>query len=162
VAVVTPKQFHAKFSNGICGMFNWQRFLADKWPVEIVELTDRQAFANLRLSWFLSPDSVFVAFDEPRATPVRLDDVQNWYPFLPREQRNRIEQMKREYLEGSRKLEFEFPSYAIPTNEHLVLDANHRLSALALSGASFLLHMFVVKGPIDPGALADLRHFCLK
>jgi hypothetical protein len=158
--VVTPEQFCAKFS-GICGMLNWQRFLAEKWPLEIVLLTDRQAFAHIRLSWFLSLNNVFVAFDEPGATPVRLDDVQSWYPFLPPKHKNRIEQRKREYLDGSRKPEFEFPSYAIPTNEHLVLDANHRLSALALSGASFLLHMFVLEGPLDPDALADLQYLCL-
>jgi hypothetical protein len=149
--------FHSKFCRGIRVAFNWRRLFVEGWPITIHKRQDSAIFSTLKLPWYLANDG-FVSFDAPGALPVRLGDIEKWYPLLPERQRNDIDNMKGEFLSGARATDFEFPVYAMPKDEYLVMDGNHRLSALALAKLPFAINMWVVHGPIDTTALADLTH----
>jgi hypothetical protein len=149
--------FHSKFCRGIQVAFNWRRLFVEGWPITVSKLQDSAIFSTLKLPWYLR-DNVFVSFDAPGALPVRLVDIEEWYRLLPEKQRSSIDNIKGEFLSGARATEFEFPVYAVPKDEYLVMDSNHRLSALALAKLPFTIDMWVVHGPIDATALADLTH----
>jgi len=149
--------FHSKFCRGIRVAFNWQRLFVEGWPIAVSKLQDSAIFSTLKLPWYLG-DSGFVSFNAPGALPVRLVDIEKWYPLLPEKQQSDIDNIKGEFLSGARTTEFEFPVYAVPKDEYLVMDGNHRLSALALAKLPFTIDMWVVRGPIDPVALKDLTH----
>jgi hypothetical protein len=108
--------FHKKFCGGIRVAFNWRRFFVEDWPIEIIPLVDRQTFAGLQLPWYMR-ENAFVAFDALDASPICLGKIREWYPLLPAKQRNAIDEMKGEYLCGSRVPEFEFPAYTLPKSE---------------------------------------------
>jgi hypothetical protein len=154
---VPKKIFHDKFCNGIRVMFNWERFFNEDWPIERLSLTDRQAFLGLKLPWYRGTDG-FVTFDTPNALPVCLAEIEEWYTLLSDKIRITIENMIQEFLYRSQKLEFDFPAYSLSKSEYLVMDGNHRLSAIALTDLSFMINMWVVKGPIDENVLKDLTY----
>ena len=157
---MTPTEiFHGKFCSQIRVAFNWRKFFIEDSPIEVVTLSDVRIFGNLKLPWYLNSSSEFVGYGVAGALPVVLGDVSKWIAHLPSDRRESIEKMRDEVLSGVRSTEFEFPSYAIPQCQYLILDGNHRLCALALSGLPFRVQMYVLKGPLDPVALPDLLHY---
>ncbi len=157
--VTAAEIFHWKFCPGIRVQFNWRRFFVENWPVEVVVLRDKHGYAAMRLPWYLDKSNEFVNFDAPDASPVRLSDVAKWFDYLPNDRRETIKRFEGEIRSGVRNTEFEFPLYALPENQYLVLDGNHNLSALTFSEQPFSVRMYVVRGPIDPNVLPDLVHF---
>ncbi len=157
--VTTADIFHRKFCSNIRAQFNWRRFFTENWPVEVLVLEDKRTFDALWLPWCLNASNAFVSFNAPSASPVRLSDVAQWFEYLPSNMRATIQQFEGEFRSGVRTTELEIPSYALPANRYIVLDGNHSLSALTLCGLPFIVHMYVVKGPVDPNVLPDLVHF---
>ena len=157
--MTTTEIFHGKFCPGIRVQFDWRRFFVESWPIEVVVLRDKRAFDALRLPWCLNASNAFVNYDAPSASPVSLGDVPQWLEYLPSNMRATIKQFEGEFRSGARTTELEIPSYALPANRYLVLDGNHSLSALTLCGLPFVVHMYVVKGPIDQNVLPDIVHF---
>ena len=155
---ITNEEFSQRFAGRIRVSFNWPQFRIQNWPVEKISIDGRRICPALRLPWYVGVNGM-VSFDEPGASPVRLSEVDRWYSMLPEQQRTDIDNMRVEYLRRSRSLEPEIPVYALQNGEYLVMDGNHRLSALALSALSFSVDMWVVHGPIAASALGDLKYF---
>jgi hypothetical protein len=153
--LITADVFHQKFCCGIQVIFNWRRFFLENWPVTDVSLASPSDLSSLRLPWYRNEGGKFVAFSDTNASPVALANVSEWYPLLPSNEIAKIAKMKDEYVRGVNAPQFDFPSYALPDDRYMVLDANHRLCGLAMAGVPFSLRMWVVNGPIDPAALAD-------
>lgn len=160
--MLTVDEFHNKFCCGIRVIFNWRRFFAENWPINKLILTSINDLSTLRLPWYRNEQGAFVDYKEINAIPVALDDVLEWYQLLPPQEIDTIERMKEEFVQGLSVPQFEFPSYALPDSSYIVLDANHRLCALSLAKVPFMVHMWVVEGPIDPNALADTTFLCSK
>jgi hypothetical protein len=156
---MTVDSFHNNFCSGIRVQFNWRRFFAENWPVELMAMYEKGQFGDIRLPWCLDTNNSFVSYDSPNASPVKLSDIGIWFEHLPSDRKMAIQKLKDEFGSGARSTKFEVPLYALPANHFLVLDGNHRLSALALSSLPFSVKMHVVKGPIDPTILPDLVHF---
>jgi hypothetical protein len=155
--LLAPEVFHGKFCRDIRIGFNWRRFLLEGWSLRRVTLESPDDLSSLRLPWYRNGAGGLVDFDTADASPLVLDCVKEWLPLLPSERVFTIEKMRDEYLAGVRTTSFEFPSYALPLNRHMIMDGNHRLSALVLSKMQFKIEMWVVIGPIDPNALADTK-----
>lgn len=158
--MLTVDEFHNKFCCGIRVIFNWRRFFAEDWPINGRTLTSPHDLSSLRLPWYRNEHGAFVNYNAADAIPLSLNDVQEWYQLLSPEEISTIERMKEEFVQGVCAPQFEFPSYALPNDTYMVLDANHRLCALALAKVPFIINMWVVEGPIDPTALADTTFLC--
>lgn len=100
-------------------------------------------------------------YQNPNGVAVVLGNIREWYPLLAKQRLEKISEIKEQYTRGATATSFEFPSYALPKDEYLILDANHRLCALTLSAAPFDIRMFVVRGPWREAALADLGRIVL-
>jgi len=157
--VKSKDAFAQKFGSEIRMYFNWSRLMSEEWPVEIVTISGSNELAALRLPWCLSSKNEFVSFETEDGFPVRLSEVGVWFAYLPTGIRDKIERFESEFRHAPRHVSFDFPAYAIPMQQHLVLDGNHKLCALTRSGVPFRLQMWAVNGPLDETVLPDLRHF---
>jgi len=137
--MTTKDAFTQKFCPKIRTGFNWSRFKSEDWPIEIVTVSDSSQFAALRLPWCLNPKNEYVSFAAEDAVRVRLSEVEVWFAHLPAEIRADIERYEKKYRHAEGVVSFDFPAYAIPKQQYLVLDGNHRLSALTRSGVPFRL-----------------------
>lgn len=46
LAPPSPRQFAEKFREGIRVGFNWERFLAENWPIERISISDRESLGR--------------------------------------------------------------------------------------------------------------------
>jgi len=151
--------FAAKFRDAIRVGFQWDRFFAENWPVELVTIETREALGRCYMPWYIGVAGEEVAYDHPEAAPMSLADVPKAVTLLNAERRADISKYVDEFRAANGVVEFEAPTYAMSGDRYFILDCNHRLSALALSAEPFRVMLWNVCGPQDSGGLLDLIHF---
>ncbi|MBL8827739.1 MAG: hypothetical protein JNM18_12240 [Planctomycetaceae bacterium] len=157
----TPEEFREQFVDCIRVGFNWDRFLVERWPIEPVVLASESDLARCFTPWYVGKGAEELAYDHPHAVPMSLADVPKAFTILNDERKAAIQE-KIDLLRGdSSPVRFIAPTYALPDNRYFVLDRNHRLSALALSGTRFEVELWNVQGPFEEACLLDLN-FWLK
>lgn len=155
----SPAAFAAKFRTAIRVGFQWDRFFAENWPVELIEIDTREALARCYMPWYIGAAGEEVAYDHPEAAPMSLADVPKAVALLNEERRMDISKYVDEFRATDGAIEFEAPTYGMSGDRYFVLDRNHRLSALALSAEPFRVTLWNVRGPRHSGGLLDLVHF---
>ena len=63
------------------------------------------------------------------------------------------------FLQNGLPEEVVIPAYSLGGEDLLLLDGNHRATALALTGGRFVLRVRVLEAPVDRRYLFDLRHW---
>lgn len=126
--------------------FNWQRFGESHWPVHRYVVEDRKTLLNLttalRLRFGRQPrilkpiGSHFMSIAEMVATVPQMSDMR----------RSIIDKYVEQFWVQDH-VELEVPTYRLPHNRQMLLDGNHRLTALATVDVPFRLTLFSVKGP---------------
>lgn len=155
----TPIEFDRAFRDVIRIGFNWDRFLEEKWPIEFVTLDSHDALARCFMPWYIGAKGEEVAYDYPDAVPMRLTDVPKAMELLNEERRGDIQQYVDTFRDQKGKIQFSAPTYALPDNQHFILDRNHRLSALTLNSVPFEVTLCNVRGPLESEGLLDLIHW---
>jgi hypothetical protein len=155
----TPKQFEDRFINVIRVGFNWDRFLEEQWPVELVHLTNSEDLHRCFMPWYIGPNGEEVAYDDPNAAPLRLTDVPKSMHILSEERKADVIEKVEEFRQERDIITFSAPTYALPDNQYFVLDRNHRLSALTLNPVSFDVTLWNVRGPLESDSLLDLEYW---
>lgn len=158
----TPEAFAAMYREGIRVGLNWDRFLAERWPVELVIIDNRAALERFFMPWYIGVKGDEVAYDAPGAVPLRLTDVPKSMHILNLERQTDILDYVEMFRHQPRVIEFAVPTYALPDDQYFVLDGNHRLSALSINPAAFSVTLWNVCGPFDMDGLLDLRHWLQK
>jgi hypothetical protein len=157
---VTAQTFASTFREVIRVGFNWDRFFAERWPIECVTLSTHEDLERCFMPWYIGKGGEEVAYDHPEAVPMKLTDVPKAKQILNDERQGDVE----DYVELARKqegaIEFIAPTYALPDDRYFLLDRNHRMSALALSKSPFRVTLWNVRGPLETDALLDLLHWC--
>ena len=152
-------KFDQNFRNVIRVGFNWNRFFNENWPVDLVVVDSIDDLTRCYIPWYIGPDGEEVAYDDPRAVPMKLTDVPKAIDLLNDERRDDIQQYVEKFREQPAECaKFAVPSYALPDNQYFILDANHRLSALVLESVPFEVTLWNVRGPLDSNCLLDLNH----
>jgi hypothetical protein len=159
---VTPKTFAENYRESIRVGFNWDRFLDEAWPVERVILNSRSDLSRCFMPWYIGKTGDEVAFDHPEAVPLRLTDVPKSFQILNEERKTDIQAYVETFRTHRGVVEFAVPTYALPEDQHFVLDGNHRLSALAMVSVPFEATLWNVRGPLDVDCLLDLVHWINK
>ena len=100
---------------------------------------------------------MFVGSGVPWAYPLRVGEVAERLAEIPMPERARF--LPDRFLRNGLPEEVVVPAYGLGGNELLLLDGNHRATALALTGRPFVLKLRVLEAPIDRRYLFDLRHW---
>ena len=158
----TPAQFADKFKEHIRVGLNWDRFLAERWPIERVTLNDRESLGRCFMPWYVGKVGEDAAYDDTAAAPMSVKDVPKATEILNEERREGIEEKIDDFLDEQGVIRFTAPSYGLPDGGHFILDRNHRLSALAMSSLPFEVELWNVRGPFEEDCLLDLNHWLRK
>jgi hypothetical protein len=157
----TPEEFEEKFRESIRVGFNWDRFLAERWPIQRVVLVSLNDLGRCFTPWYVGKVAEELPYDHPHAAPMSLSDVPDAFLILNEERKADIQQKIDDLRRSSSPVRFIAPTYALPDDRYFVLDKNHRLSALAVSGKPFETELWNVQGPFEKECLLDLT-FWLK
>jgi hypothetical protein len=152
----TPEKFEEKFRESIRVGLNWDRFLAERWPIERVVLGSENDLGRCFTPWYVGKGGEELAYDHPHAVPMSLSDVPKAFAILNDERKSEIQEKIDTLRGGPSPVRFIVPTYALPDERYFVLDKNHRLSALALSGKPFEAELWNVRGPFEKECLLDL------
>jgi hypothetical protein len=153
----TPEQFKEKFCESIRVGFNWDRFVTELWPIERVLLVSENDLGRCFTPWYVGKGAEELPFDHPHAVPMSLSDVPKAFAILSDERKADIQEKIDSFRGGPSPVRFIAPTYALPDERYFVLDKNHRLSALALSGKPFEVELWNVRGPFEKECLLDLN-----
>ena len=152
----TLEEFEEKFRESIRVGFNWDRFLAERWPIERVVLVSEYELGRCFTPWYVGKGGEELPYDHPHAVPMSLSDVPKAFTILSDERKADIQEKIDALRGGPSPTRFIAPTYALPDDRYFVLDKNHHLSALALSGKPFEAELWNVLGPFEKECLLDL------
>jgi len=158
----TSHEFEDRFRDEIRVGFNWDRFLSERWPIERVALTTYADLGRCFAPWYVGKTGDEVPYDDPDAVPMSLHDVPKAFEILGDVKRADIQEKIDELRKHPPVVEFTVPSYGLPDGGYFILDRNHRLSALTLSGVQFHVDLWNVHGPFEKDCLLDLHHWLEK
>jgi hypothetical protein len=156
-----PEEFEKKFRDDIRVGFNWDRFLAERWPIERIKLTSMEDLDRCFTPWYVGKGAEELPYDHPHAVPMSLHDVPKAFAILSDERKADIQEKIDILRRGPSPVRLIAPSYALPDDRYFILDRNHHLSALALSERPFEAELWNVRGPLEKECLLDLE-FWLK
>jgi hypothetical protein len=105
-----------------------------------------------------------VGHDHPEAVPLRHAELAVDPSVLDGDRRLRIGMLRDHYAAqpDGQRVSLILATYALDADRRLVLDGNHRLTALAqlvAQGCPVRIVEFRLTGPLDPGILPDLTHY---
>jgi hypothetical protein len=105
-----------------------------------------------------------VPYDRPGAQPLRHRDLAADHSVLDPGRQIRIKNLYARYeaRHDGEEITLLLATYALGAGRRLVLDGNHRLSAVARlvsEGCPALLTEFRLTAPLDPSLLPDLAHY---
>ncbi len=155
----SPTRFDKAFRDVIRVGFNWDRFLKEKWPIELVHIQSPSDLGRCFMPWYIGKKGDEVAYDHVEAVPMCLTDVPKAIQILNEERRGDLQEYVDAFRNQKDVIKFDVPTYALPDNQYFILDRNHRLSALTLNPVPFDVTLWNVCGPLDPDSLLDLIHW---
>jgi hypothetical protein len=154
--------FVSFFRPNIRVLFDWSRFLHERWPIELHVVTERKQIEDWYLPWNVDSQGREVDFSAPAARPIQLKELRDIKIKLRAERRTGITKMVR-LVNGlsvnAHPYQLALPTYRIPNGLHFVLDGNHRLASLFLARLKFNILTFTVAGPLHRSILPELRHW---
>lgn len=155
----TPHAFAIAYRDVIRVGLNWDRFFAERWPVEVVTLTTPADLARCFMPWYIGVHGQEVAYDDPDAVPMSLADVPKATTVLNDERKRDLQEYVDKFSREGGVVRFTAPTYALPDDQYFLLDKNHRLAALAVLEVPFEVTLWNVRGPFDADALLDLTYW---
>jgi hypothetical protein len=167
---VSPEIVSTLFSANTGVQFDWQRYLSERWSTRLAWATRAQidsrsaAVPTLYAPWYQAPDGGWVDFGDldrvPDATVIVLAELD--IDTLPVDRAHNIRLIGSSLRSGSRLPVIPVLGYSVGENSCVLLDGNHRVSALLQTPGDFCLELYVIDGPKDPLALADLKFWTRK
>jgi hypothetical protein len=158
----SPRQFAEKFREGIRVGFNWERFLAEKWPIERISISDRAILGRCFMPWYIGKSGEDVAYDDAAGAPMSLTDVPKAMEILNDERKGDLQEKIEKLQRGDAGPRLIVPSYGLPDGNFFIMDRNHRLSAIMLTSGDFEIELWNVLGPHEEDCLMDLNHWLRK
>ncbi|WMT86779.1 hypothetical protein NO932_18050 [Pelagibacterium sp. 26DY04] len=158
VSALSPHAFRERFPEITVG-FNWPRFEAESWPVTRLTLTDPTALSRYHTFFRYSLGRINGHFLHWLAMrQMRVDEVLAKLARVPEPHRSSIIHFADLYRSGPAPIRLEIPSFALPDGGQYIMDFNHRVCGLALSGMALELDVFSIVGPVSKDVLKDATH----
>ncbi|WP_172122513.1 MULTISPECIES: hypothetical protein [unclassified Devosia] len=153
---LTAADYREQFPDITVGL-NWERFAAERWPIERRTLTNRQELLGFHTFFRKSLGRIMPHFLHWLASQqMRMGDVVENFARIPAEHRASVEYFVAQWASSPGPLQLELPTYRFAPSEHFILDGNHRATAIALSGKPFRIELVSVVGPRERDALVDV------
>lgn len=128
---------------------DWSRFAVESWPVHRGTIVDPAELGRLRSAFwvrFKRLNPRFLKTIGTRSLPIA--EVAARMAHFPQPGRDHILDLVRQYRDEGRA-HAQVPAYRLADGTVLLLDGNHRSTALALAQVPFELDLFVIMGPPD-------------
>ncbi|CAD5974447.1 hypothetical protein PCC9214_04051 [Planktothrix tepida] len=152
--------FQAFFHASIRIQLNWQRLKIEKITVKITVFDQLENPSAWYLPWYFNNLYEEVSYLESNANPLTLADIPKAINRLDSGRRDKIQELLNEFINTTQQpVQLVIATYALPNGKHLIMDGNHRSSALILAGVKARLMVFEICGPIDKELIPDLCHW---
>lgn len=138
--------------------FAWERFEQERWPVTLSLVEDLDGLQDWIVPWYVR-DGHEVNYADPGGSPIRLVDVPRRMGQLAATRQAAVRDIAARFTQRPEVVRIDVPVYSLGAAGSLVLDGNHRLSAMLLARCELRLLVFRVAGPIDRSILPDLAHW---
>jgi hypothetical protein len=124
---------------------------------------DVSALAGYHAPWY-GDGAGEVPYGHPDAAPIRHTELATGLAVLDPDRRSRVVALREQYAArvDGREIAVTLATYDLGGGRCLVLDGNHRLTALVqliVQGCPVRVTDFRLTAPLDPALLPDLRHF---
>ncbi len=149
-------RFHQEFP-GILLRLHSNRIPPHTARVSTRELRSAAEVFRLFSAFRATPQDMFVRPTARGARQLRIGEVVDRLEEVPMPERARF--LPDRFLQDGVPEAVVVPAYDLGGEDLLLLDGNHRATALALTGMPFVLTVRVLEAPVDRRYLFDLRHW---
>lgn len=159
LVAVPVSTFHGLFAGpaGIRVRIDWNETLRRDLPVSVRFVSTFDAFERCYFPWYVPDHGDEAGFDD-EARPVAVSDLPEIEPRLREDRRWKIARL-RAALRESGGVQLLVPAYDLGDDRLLLLDACHRIAALADAPVPLAAAILILHGPLDPRILPDLDHW---
>ena len=157
-AAMTTRAFAERFP-GIQLRLHYERIPAGQASVEWREIRDRVALGGLFTAYRATGKQVEVRMANPWARPMRISDIAARLGEFPVGNRGAFQAYRDRFTQADQPISVEAPAFDLGVHGLLLLDGNHRTTALFMAGRPFVLRLAVLRAPISRRVLIDLKYW---
>lgn len=136
---------------------DWPRVVNDELKIDVHHTSSLNEVRTFFMPWYADDNRTELRYDCDYAKPVTVGDVADDLDRWPQRTLPIAEYVKDMCSDGAQGLVL--PTYALPNDRLLLLDGNHRAVALVVAQIPFSVRLLIVRGPIEPTMLPDLKHW---
>lgn len=138
---------------------DWQRLRSEEVTVNLSIFDELEHHSSWYLPWYFNDIDEEVSYLVANANPLTLADIPQAMTRINSRRRDQIQELLSAFINTTQPVQIVIATYALPDGKHLIMDGNHRSSALILAGVKARLMVFEVLGPLDKELLPDLCHW---
>jgi hypothetical protein len=152
--------FQSFFNRSIRIQLTWERLKSEKVTVRMSVFDQLENPSAWYLPWYFNNLEEEVSYLVANANPLTLADIPKAISRLDSSRRDKIQELLSGFINTNQQpVQVVIATYALPNGKHLIMDGNHRSSALILAGVKARLMVFEIFGPIDKELIPDLCHW---
>jgi hypothetical protein len=122
-------------------------------------ITDKSEIAPLFTAFRATRHQAVVPFKTPFAYPMRIRELVERFAETKPSFRASFEAMRLSLMATPGAIDIEIPAYDLGSGDLLLLDGNHRATALYLGDRPFTLRITTLSAPVDRRYLITLKHW---
>lgn len=135
------------------------RIRPDEQTSAIVKITDARTVSRLYTAFRATPRQAGVSLGRPCADPMTVADFARRITEFDERTQSAVASLTEHFRSIDHVITLRVPAYALGRGSFLILDGNHRTTALFLSGRRFVLELDSLFAPVDRRYLIDLKYF---
>ena len=141
--------------------FNRSRFIHDPNILLQSVSLDPVDFSRLYAPWYVDRYGKTTTFNQLDARPITISEAAGNVGKFQGPDWAHVASCTEKFRAGACKVVVEIPAVALPGNDYVVLDGNHRLTAFASNadGSPVRVELIAVAGLVGEYLVPDLRHW---
>lgn len=152
--------FESFFKESIRVQLHWEKLRSEQVTVRLSVCDELQNPSDWYLPWYFNDIDEEVSYLVANAIPLTLADIPKAINRLNSKRRDKIKELLSGFINTNKQpVQVVIATYALPDGKHLIIDGNHRSSALIIAGVRARLIVFEVLGAVDKELLPDLCHW---
>lgn len=144
---------------GIQLRLHYERIAPGTATVGVQEITDRAALGDVFTAYRATQRQVEVSMKNPFARPMRIGDIAARLGEFPVANRQAFIAYRDRFAQEAGPITVDAPAYDLGAGRLLLLDGNHRATALFMDEVPFVLRLHVLSAPISRRVLIDLKYW---
>lgn len=152
-----PSDFTALFSGPTQCWFDWD-LLAERGSVRLGDVLTRADLAALSTVWYSSPQGQFTDWRDPSASRLNVAQAASHPELLPTATQAKIRDLQDAFEQGWFTLPMVLPVYRTAAGERLIIDGNHRATAMYAADSPVRIIVAEASGVDTHWLTPDLLH----